>query len=158
MELTELNLEGDVLENVTKLIQSEGDKVRTEYSKKIKELESKLPKTLSDDEKAIQDRIKTLEDKEKEINKRERLNKVNSKLKDKGLNEELTKYLNLDIDDDKMDSYLDGISNLLNNNYVPSGHEGKSTKITKKEFKAMSLSDRTKLYTENKTLYDVLSK
>lgn len=158
MELTDLGLEGEVLENVTKLLQSEGDKVRTEYSKKIRDLEGQIPKTLTPEEKALQDRIKALEDKEMELNKRERLNKVNSKLKEKGLNEELSKYLNLEVEDDGLDTYLDGISNLLNTGYVPKGHEGKSTKITKDQFKAMTLTERTKLYTENKTLYDVLSK
>ena len=46
MELKELNLTEEQLEGVNKIIQSETDKVRTEYSKKIKDLESKLPKSL----------------------------------------------------------------------------------------------------------------
>lgn len=72
-------------EEVNKLKQSAEDKVRTEYTKRIKALESELkeykPKTLTDEEKALQDKIKALEDKEKELEFKERNIKLQDTLK-----------------------------------------------------------------------------
>ncbi|MBD7909740.1 hypothetical protein [Clostridium cibarium] len=163
MNIEELGLEGDVLENVKKLLQGEGDRVRTEYSKKIKELEGKVPKEKSQEELTIEARLKAIEDKEKELTKRERLNKVSSKLKEKGLNEGLSKYLHIgdDIDDEGLNNYLDGIASILGSNengYKAKGHEGKTNAITKEQFNQMSYQERADLYSTNKTLFDQLSK
>lgn len=162
MNIEELGLEGDVLEGVKKLIQGEGDRVRTEYTTKLKELQAKLPKEKSKEEITLESRLKTLEDKENELNKRERLNKVSSKLKEKGLNEELSKYLNIgDIEGDGLNTYLDDVVKVLgvgSNAYKPSNHATSTSAITKEQFKNMDYTERTNLYTTNKTLYDQLSK
>ena len=44
MELTELNLTEEQLNGVNAILQSEGDKIRTKYSKEIEGLKGKIPK------------------------------------------------------------------------------------------------------------------
>ena len=158
MELKDLGLSEEQMEGINKILQSEGDKIRTEYSKKIKDLEGKLPKEMTPEEKAMADRIKALEDKEKELNKRERLTKVESTLESKGLNKELSKYLNLDVEN--LETYLEDVVKTMESqvNFKPTGHTNGGTKITKEDFKNMSYTDRVNLYNTNKTLYDALSK
>ncbi len=158
MELKDLGLTDEQLKGVQGILQSEGDKIRTSYSQKIKELEGKLPKDLTPEEKALAEKSKALEDKEKELNKRERLTKVESTLENKGLNKELSKYLNLETDD--LETYLDQVVKTMESqvNFKPSAHINGGTKITKDDFKNMSYTDRVNLYNTNKNLYDALSK
>lgn len=158
MELKDLGLTEEQMEGINKILQSEGDKIRTSYTQKIKELEGKLPKELSYEEKALADRVKQLEDKEKELNKRERLNKVETTLENKGINKELSKYLNLDTDN--LETYLEEVVKTMESqvNFKPSGHSNGGTKITKEDFKNMGYEDRVNLYNTNKALYDALSK
>jgi len=158
MELKDLNLSEEQLKGVQAILQSEGDKIRTSYSQKIKDLEGKLPKTLTDEEKTLAEKSKVLEDKEKELNKRERLVKVESTLESKGLNKELSKYLNLDTDD--LETYLEEVVKTMESqvNFKPTGHKSGGTKVTKEDFKNMGYTDRVNLYNTNKPLYDALSK
>ncbi|MFR4583628.1 DUF4355 domain-containing protein [Clostridium cadaveris] len=160
MKLEDLKLDQETMKNVEKLIQSEGDRVRTEYSAKIKELEGKLPKTQTEEEKALEARLKALEDKEKELNNRERLSKVASELSNKGLNGGLAKYLNIGEDTD-LETYINEITEVIGkqaNTYKAKGHKGTGTEITKEQFQKMNYKERAKLYNENKELYDALSK
>lgn len=160
MDITELNLADDVKENVQKLIQSETDKVRTEYSTKIKDLEKYKPKEKSESEIALEERMKALETKEQELNKRERLDKVSNTLKEKGLNTELAKYINI-ADDVDLETYINDIAKVIGEQatYVPNkGNSKANGNITKAEFKNMNYLERTNLYNTNKELYDILSK
>lgn len=160
MKLEDLKLEGEVLENVKKLIQAEGDRVRSEYSAKIKELEGKVPKQQTEEEKALETRLKALEDKEKELNNRERLSKVTETLSSKGLNGRLAKYLNIGEDAD-LETYIGEIVDVIGkqaNTYKAKGHKGTGTEITKEQFNKMNYNERAKLYNKNKELYDALSK
>lgn len=159
--LEELNLTTEQMEVVNKAIQSESDKVRTEYSKKIKDLEGKLPKELSADEKALQERIKALEEKEKALQEKELKTNFQAKLKDKGLSEQLADYLNIQGVED-LETYIEDIAKVINiqldDGYKPKGHEGGNSKITKEQFNNMNYVERMNLYNNNKTLYDALSK
>ena len=161
MELQELNLTNEQMEVVNKAIQSEADKVRTEYSKKIKDLEGKLPKELSADEKALQERIKAFEEKEKALQEKELRINLQAKLKDKGLSEQLADYLKVQGVED-LETYITDIAKVINvqldDGYKPKGHEGRSSKITKEQFNKMSYVERMNLYNTNKNLYDALSK
>lgn len=160
MELQELNLTDEQMEVVNKAIQSEADKVRTEYSKKIKDLEGKLPKELSADEKALQERIKAFEEKEKALQEKELRINLQAKLKDKGLSEQLADYLKVQGVED-LETYITDIAKVINvqlDSYKPKGHEGRSSKITKEQFNKMSYVERMNLYNTNKNLYDALSK
>lgn len=159
--LEELNLTTEQMEVVNKAIQSETDKVRTEYSKKIKDLEGKLPKELSADEKALQERIKAFEEKEKALQEKELKTNFQAKLKDKGLSEQLADYLNIQGVED-LETYIEDIAKVINvqldDGYKPKDHEKQNSKITKEQFNNMNYVERMNLYNINKTLYDALSK
>lgn len=152
-------------EEVTKRVQSETDKVRTEYSKKIKELESKIgelsPVQKSEAEIELEKRLKVLEDKEKEVQLKEKELSISNKLNEKGLPKELSKYLNLGLED--VETSIEDLSKLfnssnINNSFIPNNHKSNQATITKEDFKKMGYTEKMKLYKENKTLYDLLSK
>ena len=160
MNIDELNLADDVKENVTKLIQSETDKVRTEYTKQIKDLEKYKPIEKTEEEITLEERLKALETKEQELNKRERLDKVSNTLKEKGLNSELAKYINV-ADDVDLETYINDIAKVIGEqaSFVPTkGNTKANGNITKADFSKMNYSERTNLYNTNKELYDILSK
>ena len=101
MKLEDLNItDNELLEGVKKLLQAETDRVRTEYSNKIKELEKYKPVEKTPKELELEKREKALIEKEKEIKDAERVSKVQKLLCDKGLNNELSKYLNINDDTD----------------------------------------------------------
>lgn len=157
--LEELKLTEEQLQGVNKVIQSETDKVRTEYSKKIKELESKLPVEPSEEEKALQERIKALEEREKAIAQKEFETELQGKLKDKGLNEQLVKYLNVQGVED-LETYLEEVAKVVGSQvegYKPRGHES-NVGVTKEQFQKMSYVERINLFETNRQLYDTLSK
>lgn len=160
MDLTELNLTDVQLEGLKGHLQSEGDKIRTEYSKRIKDLELKLPVEPTEEEKAYQDRVKALEDREKALAKKEFDTDFQGKLKDKGLNSELAKYLNCE-GVENLETYIEEISKVIGSQiegYKPKDHETKSSKTTKEEFSRMGYVERTNLYNTNPTLFEALSK
>lgn len=157
--LEELKLTEEQLQGVNKVIQSETDKVRTEYSKKIKELESKLPVEPTEEEKALQERIKALDEREKALAKKEVEANLQGKLKDKGLNEQLAKYLNVEGVED-LETYLEEVAKVVGNQiegYKPRGHES-NVGVTKEQFSKMSYVERMNLFETNRQLYDTLSK
>lgn len=164
MKLEDLKIEDEeLLENLKKVIQGAEDKVRTEYSKKIKELEGKLPKPKTEEEKSLEERLKALEDRDKELSKREQKLNAEGILKDKGLDTKLSKYLSLDGVED-LETYINEIAEVVNaqskggNSYNPKGHKGQGTTITKDQFKAMSLMEKQKLYETDKDTYLALTK
>lgn len=139
-------------------IQSETDRVRTEYSKKLKEKD--------DNSKNYGDKLKELEQKEKEIQAKEKLIKVSETLKNNGLDSELAKYINLQGAED-LESYVGEVAEILkkhitdstiNNSYKPSSHAGNKDTISKDEFMKMSYADRVNLFKSNEELYKRLSK
>lgn len=161
MELSELGLSDEQLEVINKAIQSEGDKIRTKYSSEIKELKAKLPVEIQKSEAEIQleTRLKALEDKEKELANKEKSLTVASKLKEKGLPEELASYLNLGDDIDKSIESVGATlgTYFLNNGNKPNNHT-KQQSVTKEQFKKMGYGERAKLASENPTLYQALNK
>lgn len=163
MELTEMNLTEEQLTMVQKFVQSETDKVRTKYSAELKtandELAKYKPVEKSETEKALEARLKALEDKEAELNAKERSQTIASKLKERGLPEELASLItvgeDIDADVEKVGTALGNY--FLNSNYKPESHaNNKGT--TKEQFKRMSYMERTKLFQENPELYKMLSK
>lgn len=162
----ELNIEGltqEQIEAVTKLVQSETDKVRTKYSSELKTVNDELaqykPKQKSDAEKALEERITALENREKELASKEKAMTIANKLKEKGIPTELAQYLsvgdNVDETVEKVGAlfgnyFLDGTSKPTNHNT----HKG----ITREDFKRMGYAERAKLYSENPELYNALNK
>ena len=163
MNIDELNLTDETKAQVEKLLQSETDKIRTEYSQKLKTVNEELnqykPKEKSDAEKALEDRISALEAKEKELANKEKAMTIANKLKEKELPEGLAKYLSVG---DDMDKTIDEVGALFGNYFLsgsnkPSNHNTNKG-ITKKDFQKMCYMERTKLFQENPTLYEALNK
>ena len=163
MNIDELNLTDETKAQVEKLLQSETDRIRTEYSKKLKDVNEELsqykPKEKSDSEKALEERIAKLEAREKELANKEQSMTLASKLKEKNLPTDLAKYLNVGED---MDKTIDEVGALFGNYFldgsnVPSNHNTNKG-ITKKDFQKMGYAERAKLYAENLTLFEALSK
>lgn len=163
MDIKELGLSEEQLAMVQKYVQSETDKVRTDYSAKLRiandELNKYKPIEKSDSEKALEERITALENREKELANREKAMTVASKLKEKELPEGLAKYLNIGDDMDKTIDELGAVfgNYFLNGSNKPGNHNTNKG-ITKQDFKKMSYSERAKLFQENPTLYQALSK
>lgn len=162
MELNELGLSEEQLANVQKLVQGAEDRVRTDYSKKLKDANDELskykPVKKSDAEKDLETRLKALEDKEREIANKEKSLTVASKLKEKGLPEELASYLAIGEDVDKtIESVGTTLGNyFLNNGNKPNNHTTNKG-LTKADFKKMSYGERAKLFKESPELYKALS-
>ena len=163
MNIDELNLTDETKAQVEKLLQSETDKIRTEYSQKLKTVNEELnqykPKEKSDAEKALEDRISALENREKELANKEKAMTIANKLKEKELPEGLAKYLSVG---DDVDKAIDEVGALFGNYFLsgsnkPSNHNTNKG-ITKKDFQKMSYMERTKLFQENPTLYEALNK
>lgn len=163
MELKDLNLSDEQMALVSKYVQSETDKVRTDYSKKLKDANDEItrlkPVEKSETEKALEERIATLEAKEREIANREKAMTIANKLKEKEIPVELAKYLNVGDDVDKTIEELGSVfgNYFLNGTNKPGNHQTNKG-ITKKDFAKMSYSERAKLFQENPTLYNALSK
>lgn len=163
MELTEMNLTDEQLANVQKYVQSHEDRIRTDYSKRLKDANDELakykPVEKSDEEKALEDRISALEAKEKELANKEKAMTIANKLKEKELPEGLAQYLSVG---DDVDKAIDEVGALFGNYFLngsnkPSNHNTNKG-ITKKDFQKMSYMERTKLFQENPTLYEALNK
>ena len=161
MNINELGLTAEQLEAVQKFAQSEADKVRTSYSKQLKDANDELnkykPKEKTEDEKNLEARIKALEDREAEISKKERQVQVKDKLEELGLPTGLADYLNFKDDEDieKVGSQL--AQYFLENGNKPTNH-AKSQPVTKDQFRKMSYVQRAQLFNENPELYKALSK
>lgn len=163
MELNEMNLTEEQLANVQKLLQSHEDRIRTDYSKKLKDAETELakykPQEKSASEKALEERIAALEAKEKELANKEKAMAIAGKLKEKDLPEDLAKFLNVT---DDMDSTIDEVAKLFGGHFLdktnkPTNHNTNKG-VSKAEFKKMSYAQRAKIYQENPQLYEALSR
>lgn len=164
MKLEEIQgLTEEQLADIQKVIQSAEDKVRTDKTQRIKELEAELqqykPIEKTEAEKQLEARIAELEQREHSIKTQEREAQLQSKLKEKGLDIQLLKYLNVGED---ADTFLDEFSTVINNqlletSYKPQVHKGESSAVTKEQFKAMGYCERVKLQESNPALYDILT-
>lgn len=158
-----MNLSEEQMADVQKLLQSHEDRIRTDYSKKLKDANDELakykPVEKSDEEKALEERVATLEAKERELADRERAMTIANKLKEKELPAELAKYLNVGED---IDTTIEELGTVFGNYFLegsnkPTNHNTYKG-LTKKDFVQMSYGERAKLYAENPTLYSALSK
>ena len=163
MNIDELNLTDETKAQVEKLIQSETDRVRTEYSQKLKTVNEELnqykPKEKSDAEKALEDRITAIENREKELASKEKAMTIANKLKDKGIPTELAQYLSVG---DNVDETVEKVGALFGNYFLdgtakPTNHNTHKG-ITREDFKRMGYAERAKLYSENPELYKALNK
>lgn len=162
MDLSELGLTEEQLVVVNKAIQSSADKVRTEYSMKLKTVKDELakykPADKSDAEKELEQKLNELTIKEQELLAKENAIKLKDKLTSKGLSSDLAKYLNVG---DDVDTTIDEFTTILNSmvldgTYKPSNHS-KNDGITKEKFSKMNYIEKQKLYNTNPELYKKLS-
>ena len=156
MELETLNLSEEQLAGVQQILQSEGDKIRTKYSK---ELNQYKPAQKSDAEIQYENRIKELEAREQKLLAKERQAELSTKLTELGLPTELGQYLNLGED---VDAGLEAVSvaingYLLNNGNKPSNHS-KQQAVTRADFKKMSYGEKAQLFQDNPELYKALAR
>ena len=158
-----MNLTDEQLANVQKYVQSHEDRIRTDYSKRLKDANDELakykPVEKSDAEKALEDRISALEAKEKELANKEKAMTIANKLKEKELPEGVAQYLSVG---DDVDKAIDEVGALFGNYFLngsnkPSNHNTNKG-ITKKGFQKMGYMERTKLFQENPSLYEALNK
>lgn len=164
MKLEEIQgLTAEQLADIQKVIQSVEDKIRTEKTQRIKELEAELlqykPIEKTEAEKQLEARIAELEQRENTIKAQEREVQLQGKLKEKGFDIQLLKFLNVGEDADNfLDEFATVINNqLLDTSYKPQAHKGESSVITKEQFKAMGYSERVKLQETNPNLYNMLT-
>lgn len=163
MNIEELGLNEEQITAVQKYVQSETDKIRTDYSQRLRtaneEIAKYKPVEKSDTEKALEERIAAIEKKEKDIADRERAMNLSAKLKEKELPENLAKYLNVG---DDADAAVDEIAKILGGRFLdgttkPSTHTTNKG-VTKKDFAQMSYLERTRLFQENPELYNTMTK
>lgn len=155
-----LNLTEEQIEGVKKILQSETDKVRTDYTKKIKELEKYKPKEKSPEEMELEERIKKLEEREKSLAEKENLENISLKLEEKGLPKQLAKFLNIGADDleTSIDRLLDVFKeSKLNNSFIPKNKGTEPKTITKDQFNKMGYRERVQLSENNPDLYNSLA-
>ena len=133
-----------------KSIQSAEDRLRTKYSKQIKDLEDKVatltPIEKSENELALEKRLAEVESKEK------RLNLIDT-LVSKNLDKGMADYLK---DDADIDSFEKVISSMVNNRlvatgYKPTNHQNNES-ISKDAWKKMSYSEKQEIFRTNPEL------
>ena len=142
-----------------KRIQSETDKVRTDYSKRVKELEAKIkeltPVEKSEAEIDFENRLASLEAKEKRM-------ALLDSLSANGISKEFADYFKADADIEAFSkvykSVIDGEvqKKVQKNGYIPEGHKATES-LSKDDFKKMNITEREKLYSENLELYKSLA-
>lgn len=143
-------------EELNKRIQSAEDKLRTKYSKQIKDLEKQIadakPVEKSEAEKDYEKRLAALEEREKAV-------ALNDALTAKGIDKSIAQFLKSDVDVDALSSYIDTLVTTRNkqNSFVPTGHKSGET-MTKDEFRRLGMDAKERLYAENPELYRSLVK
>ena len=150
-----------------KKIQSAEDRVRTQYSKQVKDLEDQVKKLTpvekTESEKALESRLAALEAREKEATRKENHFKMVDALKAKNIPGELADYLKADTKiDDFATAYNGFIETAIKaaaktNGYVPDSHKS-GDPITKEDFQKMNMIEKEKLFANNPDLYRSLAK
>jgi hypothetical protein len=162
VQMTALN--AHISESNTGFGQSEGDKVRGEYSKKIKLVEDELvkykPINKTEGELALDLRLKAIEEREKASLGKEKLTDITAKLNAQGLPSELAKYLqgaeNVETDITSLKEMFTAMK--IDGSFKPVNHTGGADAITKEKFNKMGYGEKSALYASNKELYERLSK
>lgn len=129
----------DVQGLLSRFVQSETDKVRTEYSKRLKSVQEQLdsvkPKEKTEAEKALDKRQAELDQREKLLN-----------CKAAGIPEEFAAMFSPDADFEKLGKLFAG-----NSGYIPQDHR-KSDGMTKDEWNKLDYSAQAELFAKNPEL------
>ena len=137
-------------DDYAKAIQSAEDKLRTNYSKQIKELQEQIskltPKEKSQSEIDFENRLKALEQKEKKM-------QLYETLQSKNIDKSLADYLKDDVDIDKFSTVFENLVNskITSTGYKPTGHPNNET-ISKDKWQKMNYSEKQEFYNSNPEL------
>ena len=139
--MIELTQENYSKAEVQGLLQSETDKVRTEYSRKLKSAEAERdalkPPAKTEAEIALEAKAAELAQREKALT-----------LREAGLAPELADLLRDDADLSKLPELFGTMQG-----YVPGGHK-KDVGLTREQFQAMSYSEQAELYSQNPNIVE----
>ena len=145
-------------DEVAKKIQSAEDKLRTSYSKQIKNLEDKIkeltPVELSDTEKELNRRIEELEKSQKEVESQKAFLSLQDTLQGKGIDKALATFLKADVD---VDAFVTAFNNAMkevtkDKGYVPDSHNA-GDKITAEDWGKMKYSEKVEIMNKSPELY-----
>lgn len=169
-EVTETNVDGADVETpvtfteeeVTKKIQSAEDKLRTKYSKEIKELKAKIEElspTKTEAELEIERRLAELEKSQAEVNAQKQFLELQNTLKGKGIDEKIATYLKDGVDIEEFATTFNSIlsEKAKAKGFVPTEHPT-GDNVTVEQFKNWSYDKRAELYQKNPALYEKLAK
>lgn len=134
---------------VEKVNQASGDKVRTEYATKIKDLEGRIPQEKDPQVLELEERLKAIELKEHTLNMKESLSNA-------GLPSELGKYLNSEVNIEDLKGVFGEMK--LGNSFKPEGKPNSdNVGMTKEQFHELDYNGRSELYNTNPDLYNILN-
>ena len=150
-------------EDVVKKVQSETDKVRTEYTKKLKKLEDRIaelePKDLSPAELEMKRRLDELEDKQKQVEAKEELLNLQAQLTELNLPKSLVTFLNGNTNVGEFAKVIDQI--VIDRNkglgYKPTPHTS-GDGMTQEKWSKLPYSQKVELYNSNPELYEIFMK
>jgi len=146
-------------EEVSKKVQSETDKVRTEYTKKLKKLEERItelePTDLTPAEIEMKRRLDELEQKQREVEAKEALLNLQSKLAEYELPKSLVTFLDGNADIEQFAKLIDAVVIERNKGlgYQPTPHVNSDTTMTKEKWNKMSYSQRVEVFNTNPDFY-----
>lgn len=141
-----------------KRIQSAEDKLRTSYTKTIKELEGKIkelsPVEKSDTELELERRLSELEKAQKELDAQKAFLELQDTLQSKGIDKSIATYLKEGVDVDELVSVFQNVMKeaTKSNAYVPDSHNA-GDKISADEWKNMRYSEKAEIKDKNPELY-----
>lgn len=141
-----------------KRIQSAEDKLRTSYTKTIKELEGKIkelsPFEKTDAELELERRLSELEKTQKELDAQKAFLELQDTLQSKGIDKSIATYLKEGVDVDELVSVFQNVMKeaTKSNAYVPDSHNA-GDKITAEEFLKMKYSEKVEVMNKNPELY-----
>lgn len=141
-----------------KRIQSAEDKLRTSYTKTIKELEGKIkelsPVEKTDAELEFECRLSELEKTQKELDAQKAFLELQDTLQSKGIDKSIATYLKEGVDVDELVSVFQNVIKeaTKSNAYVPDSHNA-GDKITAEEFSKMKYSEKVEVMNKSPELY-----
>lgn len=145
-------------EDVDKKVQSECDKLRTSYSKQIKDLQEQIkklsPVEKSESEIAIENRLAELEKAQAEVNAQKAFLSLQDTLQSKGIDKTLATFLKADVD---VDAFVTAFNNAMkevtkDKGYVPDSHNA-GDKITAEDWGKMKYSEKVEIMNKSPELY-----
>lgn len=145
-------------DEVNRKIQSAEDKLRTSYSKQIKDLQEQIkklsPVEKSESEIAIENRLAELEKAQEEVNAQKAFLSLQDTLQSKGIQKSLATFLKADVDVDAFVTAFNASMKEVTKDagYVPDSHNA-GDKITAEEWGKMKYSEKVEIMNKSPELY-----